>query len=226
MNAAGEEGRRSARAEATTPADDTPAPAPEPTPVPDPTPAQPQRSDDDDQGNIARSSHNVLVSNTGKTFTNASHQADRSQSFQTGTHSDGYDLASVTVYSGGTVSFSASIWDADSDGAPSTLLHLLTEPSTFTANTLTFTAPPQCHACQRNDIRRPHRDHRRDDGSTEAHHIERRGCRSSRRLGNRRHISILYLRYGHLGTNRHQSKSRYCHSGHRRYRHRLRRRNA
>ena len=142
VNAAGEEGRRSARAEATTPADDTPAPAPEPTPVPDPTPAQPQRSDDDDQGNIARSSHNVLVSNTGKTFTNASHQTDRSQSFQTGTHSDGYDLASVTVYSGGTVSFSASIWDADSDGAPSTLLHLLTEPSTFTANTLTFTAPP------------------------------------------------------------------------------------
>ena len=57
VNSAGEEGRRSARAEATTPADDTPAPAPEP----DPTPAPPQRSDDKGQDNIARASHQVLV---------------------------------------------------------------------------------------------------------------------------------------------------------------------
>ena len=64
VNSGGEEGRRSARAEATTPAEETPAPAPEPdpTPVPDPTPAPPQRSDDKGQDNIARSSHVVLVS--------------------------------------------------------------------------------------------------------------------------------------------------------------------
>ena len=50
VNSAGEEGRRSAWAEATTPTDATPAPEPDPTPVPDPTPAQPQRSDDEGQG--------------------------------------------------------------------------------------------------------------------------------------------------------------------------------
>ena len=64
VNSGGEEGQRSARAEATTPAEETPAPAPEPdpTPVPDPTPAPPQRSDDKGQDNIARSSHVVFVS--------------------------------------------------------------------------------------------------------------------------------------------------------------------
>ena len=60
VNSGGEEGRRSARAEATTPAEETPEP------MPDPTPAPPQRSDDKGQGNIARSSHNVLVSNIGQ----------------------------------------------------------------------------------------------------------------------------------------------------------------
>ena len=53
INSASEEGRRSARAEATTPAEETPAPEP------DPTPAPPQHSDDKGQGNIARSSHQV-----------------------------------------------------------------------------------------------------------------------------------------------------------------------
>ena len=55
VNSAGEEGRRSARAEATTPAEETPAPEP------DPTPAPPQRSDDEGKGNgnIARASHQV-----------------------------------------------------------------------------------------------------------------------------------------------------------------------
>ena len=53
VNSAGEEGRRSARAEATTPAEETPAPEP------DPAPTQPQRSDDKGQGNIARASHQV-----------------------------------------------------------------------------------------------------------------------------------------------------------------------
>ena len=59
VNSAGEQGQRSARAEATTPAEETPAPPVAPTPAPDPTPAQPQRSDDKGQGNIARSSHQV-----------------------------------------------------------------------------------------------------------------------------------------------------------------------
>ena len=52
VNSAGEEGQSSARAEATTPA--APAPAPDPTPAPE--------RDERGQGNIARSSHNVLVS--------------------------------------------------------------------------------------------------------------------------------------------------------------------
>ena len=55
VNSAGEEGRRSARAEATTPTEETPASEPEP----DPAPTQPQRSDDKGQGNIARASHQV-----------------------------------------------------------------------------------------------------------------------------------------------------------------------
>ena len=59
VNSAGEQGQRSTRAEATTPADETPAPEPDPTPVPDPTPAQPQRSDEEKQDNVARSSHQV-----------------------------------------------------------------------------------------------------------------------------------------------------------------------
>ena len=59
VNSGGEEGQRSPRAEATTPAEETPAPPVAPTPAPDPTPAQPQRSDDKGQGNIARSSHQV-----------------------------------------------------------------------------------------------------------------------------------------------------------------------
>ena len=56
VNSGGEEGQRSARAEATTPAEETPEP------MPDPTPAPPQRSDDKGQDNIARASHVVLVS--------------------------------------------------------------------------------------------------------------------------------------------------------------------
>ena len=61
VNSAGEQGQRSARAEATTPAEETPAPPVAPTPAPDPTPAPPQRSDDKGQDNIARASHQVLV---------------------------------------------------------------------------------------------------------------------------------------------------------------------
>ena len=61
VNSAGEQGQRSARAEATTPAEETPAPPVAPTPAPDPTPAPPQRSDDKGQDNIARASHQVFV---------------------------------------------------------------------------------------------------------------------------------------------------------------------
>ena len=79
--------------------------------------------------------------NLGQTFTVASHQADRSQSFETGSNAAGYDLGSVWIESRGTVSFNAAIWETDSDGAPSTLLHPLTAPTTFASGTLVFTAP-------------------------------------------------------------------------------------
>ena len=86
VNSQGEEGQRSARAEATTPAEQTPAP--------------PQRSDGEDQGNIARSSHNVLVSNIGQA-NNASSLGvssfDQGQGFTTGTDSAGYTLASIDI---------------------------------------------------------------------------------------------------------------------------------
>ena len=61
VNSGGEQGQRSDRAEATTPAEETPAPPVAPTPAPDPKPAPPQRSDDKGQDNIARASHQVLV---------------------------------------------------------------------------------------------------------------------------------------------------------------------
>ena len=61
VNSGGEQGQRSDRAEATTPAEETPAPPVAPTPAPDPKPAPPQRSDDKGQDNIARASHQVFV---------------------------------------------------------------------------------------------------------------------------------------------------------------------
>ena len=139
VNAAGEEGRRSARAEATTPADDTPAPAPEP----DPTPAPPQRSDDKGQDNIARSSHNVLVSNTGQTSEDNLTTQDRAQTFTTGTNSAGYVLSSIVIGYNDTAgdAFTASVWTTNSSGLPNTLKHLLTAPGTFSQADLTFTAP-------------------------------------------------------------------------------------
>ena len=139
VNSAGEEGQRSARAEATTPADDTPAPAPEP----DPTPAPPQRSDDKGQDNIARSSHNVLVSNTGQTSEDNLTTQDRAQTFTTGTNSAGYVLSSIVIGYNDTAgdAFTASVWTTNSSGLPNTLKHLLTAPGTFSQADLTFTAP-------------------------------------------------------------------------------------
>ena len=130
VNSTGEEGQRSTRAEATTPA-------------PDPTPAPPQRSDDDDQGNIARSSHNVLVSNTGQTSQNTTISLDSAQTFTTGTNTAGYVLTSVVVGYNDTAGdiFSAAVWTTNSSGIPNELKHSLTAPGTFSQADLTFTAP-------------------------------------------------------------------------------------
>ena len=137
VNAEGEEGQRSTRAEATTPAEDTPAPEP------DPTPAPPQRSDDKGQDNIARSSHNVLVSNTGQTSEDNLTTQDRAQTFTTGTNSAGYVLSSIVIGYNDTAgdAFTASVWTTNSSGLPNTLKHLLTAPGTFSQADLTFTAP-------------------------------------------------------------------------------------
>ena len=140
VNATGEEGRRSARAEATTPAEETPAPTPDPTP--EPTPERPQRSDED-HSNVARSSHDVLVSNTGQSAEDNNLTADKAQPFTTGTNTAGYVLTSVVVTyndpNGDT--FTASVWTTDAAGLPDTLKHSLTAPSTFAAGNLAFTAP-------------------------------------------------------------------------------------
>ena len=146
VNAAGEKGQRSTRAEATTPADDTPAPEPDPTPVPDPTPAQPQRSDDKGQDNTARSSHNVLVSNTGETvnLTSAS-SAFLAQRFTTGPNASGYTIAEVGVFIsniGPTTTTVVSIRENDSSNTPGDLVATLDKPATFTNDALNmFTAP-------------------------------------------------------------------------------------
>ena len=146
VNSEGEEGQRSARAEATTPAEETPAPEPDPTPVPDPTPAQPQRSDDEGQGNIARSSHNVLVTNSGETvnLTSAS-SAFLAQRFTTGPNASGYTIAEVGVFIsniGPTTTTVVSIRENDSSNTPGDLVATLTNPATFSNDALNmFTAP-------------------------------------------------------------------------------------
>ena len=143
VNSAGEEGRRSAWAEATTPTDATPAPEPDPTPVPDPTPAQPQRSDDEGKDNTARASHDVLVRNTGQTSEDNPTAQDRAQTFTTGTNPAGYVLSRIIVgYNDPDGdAFTASVWTTDTSGLPNTLKHSLTAPGTFSQADLTFTAP-------------------------------------------------------------------------------------
>ena len=150
VNSQGEEGQRSARAEATTPAEETPAPEPDPTPVPDPTPAQPQPSDDKDQGNIARSSHNVLVSNTGQTSNgttitgnNGGNQTKHAQKFTTGSNSTGYTLDEVRLYIGsaGNASGPVITINSGSGNNPGTVIYTLDNPGTFTSDTVnSFTA--------------------------------------------------------------------------------------
>ena len=88
---------------------------------------------------LAQTTH---VSNLGQSpYTSFTLQGDRSQSFKTGSNATGYTLGAVWIESRGTVSFNAAIWETDSDGAPSTLLHTLTAPTTFASGTLVFTAP-------------------------------------------------------------------------------------
>ena len=133
VNSAGEEGQRSARAEAT-------------------TPAPPQQSDERGQGNIARSSHNVLVSNIGQA-NNASSLGvssfDQAQGFTTGADSAGYTLASVdikiensihSILTGSNIP-TVTIVEATPTG---TVEATLINPASITANTTddyTFTAP-------------------------------------------------------------------------------------
>ena len=150
VNSQGEEGQRSARAEATTPAEETTTPEPDPTPVPDPTPAQPQRSDDKDQGNIARSSHNVLVSNSGQasngttiTGNNGGTQTKHAQKFTTGSNPTGYTLNDVGIPIGSFGSSAAPIITINSGTGnnPGTVIYTLDNPGTFTSDTVnSFTA--------------------------------------------------------------------------------------
>ena len=136
VNSAGEEGQRSARAEATTPAEETPAP--------------PQRSDDEGQGNIARSSHNVLVSNTGQasngttiTGNNGGTQTKHAQKFTTGSNPTGYTLDEVRLYIGSAGNASGPVITINSGTGnnPGTVIYTLDNPGTFTSDTVnSFTA--------------------------------------------------------------------------------------
>ena len=136
VNSQGEEGQRSARAEATTPAEETPAP--------------PQRSDDEGQRNIARSSHNVLVSNTGQTSNgttitgnNGGNQTKHAQKFTTGSNSTGYTLDEVRLYIGSAGNASGPVITINSGTGnnPGTVIYTLDNPGTFTSDTVnSFTA--------------------------------------------------------------------------------------
>ena len=136
VNSQGEEGQRSTRAEATTPAEEAPAP--------------PQRNDDDGQGNIARSSHNVLVSNTGQasngttiTGNNGGTQTKHAQKFTTGSNPAGYTLDEVRLYIGAYGTSAAPIITINSGTGnnPGTVIYTLDNPGTFTSDTVnSFTA--------------------------------------------------------------------------------------
>ena len=151
VNSGGEEGRRSARAEATTPAEDTPAPAPEPdpTPVPDPTPAGPERSD---QQNTRGSHATAHVSNIGQTSNtgtiNISSSISHAQGFTTGSQSGGYTLSTVGMqFADGSVTANElviAIYSAAAGGGPDSAVYTLTNPSRLENDGTTeslFTAP-------------------------------------------------------------------------------------
>ena len=138
VNSAGEQGQRSDRAEATTPADDTPAPEP------DPTPAQPQRNDDEGQDNTARSSHTVLVSNIGRTSASTSPLSsfDHAQGFATGANTHGYTLTTIEVKFDSAASTPPTTVALHKAVAPlDAAVASLTGPTTIVAGNNTFTAP-------------------------------------------------------------------------------------
>ena len=149
VNSGGEEGQRSARAEATTPADDTPAPEPDPTPVPDPTPAGPERSD---QRNTRGSHATAHVSNIGQTSNtgtiNISSSISHAQGFTTGSQSGGYTLSTVGMqFADGSVTANElviAIYSAAAGGGPDSAVYTLTNPSRLENDGTTeslFTAP-------------------------------------------------------------------------------------
>ena len=85
----------------------------------------------------------TLVSNTGQGNTGDGYIAnvDVAQAFDTGSNAAGYNLDSVQIVSSGTHRFSLAVYTTDTNRYPDTLLHSLTNPSTFAQGTLVFTAP-------------------------------------------------------------------------------------
>ena len=109
--------------------------------VPEPAQAPPK-----EEPRIARSSHNVLVTNSGETvnLTSAS-SAFLAQRFTTGPNASGYTIAEVGVFIsniGPTTTTVVSIRENDSSNTPGDLVATLTNPATFSNDALNmFTAP-------------------------------------------------------------------------------------
>ena len=85
----------------------------------------------------------TLVSNTGQTTADNSSTRDRSQTFRTGANDGGYTLTSVEVAYNDAQgeSFTVSVCSVDASNHPTSSCTSLTAPETFSAGTLTFTAP-------------------------------------------------------------------------------------
>ena len=85
----------------------------------------------------------TLVSNLAQAVerTQTDVENSRAQAFTTGTNPAGYGLNSVDIEYAGSNAMSAAIWTTGSGGSPASLLYPLTPPSSFSAGTLTFTAP-------------------------------------------------------------------------------------
>ena len=145
VNSEGEEGQRSARAEATTPAEETPAPEPEP----EPTPASPERSD---QQNTRSTHATAYVSNIGQpnstSTINITSSISHAQGFTTGSQSGGYTLSTVGMqFADGSVTANElviAIYSAAAGGGPDSAVYTLTNPSRLENDGTTeslFTAP-------------------------------------------------------------------------------------
>ena len=86
----------------------------------------------------------TLVSNIGQSNTEtAASFAKRAQPFTTGSNASGYTLSSIDVVSANSSSqaVSASVCTVNSSGHPTSTCTSLTAPSSFSAGTLSFTAP-------------------------------------------------------------------------------------